>query len=51
MMRFRKGARRRMRLRYWAFDFVQLPPITMLLQVLDGLARHVPTLFTGQPKP
>ena len=43
LMRFRKARRRRMGLDYRAFDFfVQLPPITMLLQVLDSPASHIP---------
>jgi hypothetical protein len=30
---------------------VQLPPITMLLQVFDGLARYIPPLLVGKAEP
>ena len=48
-MRFREAAWGRMSLNRRAFELlVQLPSIAMLLQVLDGLASHIPSLFVRQ---
>jgi hypothetical protein len=51
-MRFREAAWSRVSVNHRAFQlFIQLPPITMLLQMFDGLARHIPPFLLGQALP
>jgi hypothetical protein len=52
IMRFREAGLCRMSLNYRALELlVQLPPINMILQVFDGLARHIPSPLLGHTEP